>query len=81
MPKLAVWSLWARTRVNRLLGQYLLLELAAIEGQAVSPTVFRERGLRFYFFSREKSRRHVHISCADGEAKYWLEPKIVRVTN
>jgi len=27
----------------------------------VSPTVFREDEYRFYFFSREESRMHVHI--------------------
>ena len=40
----------------------------------MSPTVFREDGFRFYFFSREESRMHVHVQCADGEAKFWLEP-------
>jgi hypothetical protein len=43
----------------------------------VSPTVFRWKGYRFFFFSREEKRRHVHVYCADGEAKFWLEPKIV----
>jgi hypothetical protein len=47
----------------------------------VSPTVFRERGFRFFFFSREESRRHIHIHCADGEAKYWLEPNIELAKN
>jgi hypothetical protein len=42
----------------------------------VSPTIFRERGFRFFFFSREEERMHVHVHCADGEAKYWLEPAI-----
>jgi hypothetical protein len=42
----------------------------------VSPTVFRERGFRFFFFSREEERMHVHVHCADGEAKYWLEPSV-----
>jgi hypothetical protein len=42
----------------------------------MSPTVFREGGFRFYFFSREESRMHVHVHCADGEAKFWLEPRI-----
>ena len=42
----------------------------------MGPTVFREDGFRFYFFSREEPRMHVHVQCADGEAKYWLEPKI-----
>jgi hypothetical protein len=42
----------------------------------VSPTIFREAGFRFFFFSREELRPHVHVACADGEAKYWLEPQI-----
>lgn len=42
----------------------------------MSPTIFRERGYRFFFFSREESRMHVHVYCGDGEAKYWLEPGI-----
>ena len=42
----------------------------------MSPTVFRESGLRFYFFSREEKRRHIHVQGADGEAKFWLEPEI-----
>ncbi|MBL4679658.1 MAG: DUF4160 domain-containing protein [Pseudomonadales bacterium] len=42
----------------------------------MSPTVFREKGYRFFFFSREESRMHVHVVSGDGEAKYWLEPKI-----
>lgn len=42
----------------------------------MSPTVFRERGYRFFFFSREESRMHVHVVSADGEAKFWLEPEL-----
>lgn len=42
----------------------------------MSPTVFREDGYRFFFFSREESRMHVHVLSGDGEAKYWLEPEI-----
>ena len=42
----------------------------------MSPTVFREKGYRFFFFSREESRMHVHVISGDGEAKYWLVPKI-----
>ena len=42
----------------------------------MSPTVFRESGLRFYFFSREEKRMHIHVQGADGEAKFWLEPAI-----
>lgn len=47
----------------------------------MSPTIFREKGYRFFFFSREESRKHVHIICADGEVKYWLEPEIKLAKN
>lgn len=40
------------------------------------PTVFREKGYRFYFFSREESRCHIHVSSEKGEAKIWMEPEI-----
>ena len=42
----------------------------------MSPTIFREGGFRFYFFSREESRMHVHVQNQSGEAKFWLEPTI-----
>lgn len=42
----------------------------------MSPTVFREKGYRFFFFSREESRMHVHVVSGDGEAKFWLEPEL-----
>jgi hypothetical protein len=42
----------------------------------MSPTVLRSAGLRFYFFSREEPRCHVHVAGARGEAKFWLEPMI-----
>ena len=47
----------------------------------MSPTVFREKGYRFFFFSREETRMHVHVHCGDGEAKYWLEPEIELARN
>jgi ribosomal protein L16/L10AE len=47
----------------------------------MSPTLFREDGYRFYFFSREESRMHVHVACADGEAKFWIEPRIEAAQN
>ena len=40
----------------------------------MSPTIFREKGYRFYFLSNEERRIHVHVTCEDGEAKFWLEP-------
>ena len=47
----------------------------------MSPTVFRYRGYRFFFFSREENRPHVHVSCADGEAKFWLSPEVALAEN
>ena len=47
----------------------------------MSPTIFREDGFRFFFFSREESRLHVHVHHADGEAKFWLEPAIELAQN
>ena len=40
----------------------------------MSPTVFRIGKYRFYFFSREEERVHVHVVSAEGEAKFWIEP-------
>ena len=47
----------------------------------MSPTIFREGPFRFFFFSREEPRRHVHVSSPDGEAKFWLEPEIELARN
>ena len=47
----------------------------------MSPTVFRERGYRFFFFSREEPRIHVHVISGDGEGKFWLEPEIELAKN
>jgi hypothetical protein len=47
----------------------------------MSPTVFRHRGYRFFFFSREEDRVHVHVACADGEAKFWLTPEVSLADN
>ena len=49
--------------------------------EGVSPTVFRWKGYRFFFFSREEERMHVHVYCAEGEAKFWIEPKIALARN
>jgi hypothetical protein len=42
----------------------------------MSPTVFKKGSYRFYFFSKEENRVHVHVIAPDGEAKFWLEPII-----
>ncbi|MDQ1363001.1 MAG: hypothetical protein QG652_861 [Pseudomonadota bacterium] len=47
----------------------------------MSPTIFKERGYRFFFFSREEERMHVHIVSGYGEAKYWLSPEIELARN
>lgn len=47
----------------------------------MSPTVFREKGYRFFFFSREEARMHVHVVSAEGEAKFWLTPEIELANN
>ena len=40
------------------------------------PTVFRHDDFRFFFFSREETRRHIHVSSSKGEAKIWIEPDV-----
>ena len=47
----------------------------------MTPTVFREGSFRFFFFSREESRIHIHVAHTDGEAKFWLEPNIELALN
>jgi len=42
----------------------------------MSPSVFRYKNAKFYFFSREESRMHIHVLTPDGEAKFWMQPKI-----
>ena len=42
----------------------------------MSPTVFIAKGLRFFFFSLEETRMHIHVLGEEGEAKVWIEPRI-----
>ncbi len=66
------------------MGSELVLQEAAIDRararlpqrDRVSPTILRIGSLRFFFFSREEARVHVHIQAPDGEAKFWLDPEI-----
>jgi hypothetical protein len=46
----------------------------------MSPTVFKDGPYRFFFFSREEPRQHVHVSCPDGEAKFWIDPIVSLAT-
>jgi len=39
------------------------------------------KGYRFFFFSREEERMHVHVYSPEGEAKFWLEPGISLARN
>ena len=47
----------------------------------MSPTVFREGPYRFFFFSREETRMHVHVASSEGEAKFWLQPRLELAEN
>ena len=43
------------------------------------PTVFREAGYRFHFFSDEGDPRepvHIHVVKDDADAKFWLYPDV-----
>ena len=46
----------------------------------MTPTVFRKGPFRFFFFSREETRLHVHVSHPDGEAKFGLKPEVELAT-
>lgn len=47
----------------------------------MSATIYREGAFRFFFFSREEPRIHVHVTGPDGEAKFWLEPIVALATS
>lgn len=49
--------------------------------ETMSPTVLHVGGYRFYFFSREEPRPHVHVQHATGEAKFWLDPRLELAQN
>ena len=47
----------------------------------MSPTVFKYKNYRFLFFSREEQKIHIHVVSQDGEAKFWLTPKVSLAKN
>ena len=47
----------------------------------MSPTVLRYKKYRLFFFSREETRKHVHVISPNGEAKFWLEPIVALAEN
>ena len=42
----------------------------------MSPIFLNEKGYRFFTWSKEEDRRHVHILKGEKQCKYWLEPFI-----
>jgi Domain of unknown function (DUF4160) len=43
------------------------------------PVVFRDSGLRYFFFSNEglpREPRHIHVKSGGKDAKIWLEPEV-----
>ena len=42
----------------------------------MSPTFKIEKGYRFFTWSKEENRKHVHITKDGNEAKIWLEPNV-----
>jgi len=42
----------------------------------MNPTILTVGPYRFFFFSREETRPHVHVISSNGEAKFWLEPVV-----
>jgi hypothetical protein len=50
--------------------------MIGLGGFNLSPTIYREGNRRYFFFSREEPRIHVHVSSPEGEAKFWLEPTV-----
>jgi hypothetical protein len=48
------------------------------------PTVFIQRGFRFFFYSNEGSPRepvHIHVEKDGDEAKFWLRPEVTVAYN
>ena len=41
------------------------------------PTIFEQDGFKFRFYSNENDEPpHVHVTKGEGNAKFWLKPKI-----
>lgn len=43
-----------------------------LEGEDL-PTVMILYGFRFFFYSREETRMHIHVEIGDRELKIWLD--------
>lgn len=53
-----------------------MTETTGTERLRVAPPTSGGKDIVFFFFSLEELRMHVHVLSPDGEAKFWLEPKI-----
>jgi hypothetical protein len=42
----------------------------------MSPTFINENGYRFFTWSKEEDRKHIHTIKDGKRCKFWLEPKI-----
>lgn len=52
-----------------------VLSVVYSERFKIMPTVLRVGPYRFHFYSDEGNEpAHIHVRCADGEAKFWLAP-------
>lgn len=47
----------------------------------MSPTIFKYKDYRVFFFSREETKIHVHVTCSEGEAKFWIIPNVKLAKN
>ncbi len=48
------------------------------------PTLFRQDGIRAFFYSNEGAPReppHVHVMAGNAEAKFWLRPEVALATS
>ena len=47
----------------------------------MSPTFRNENGYRFFIWSKEENRKHIHVVQGNKYCKFWLDPKIEIVEN
>lgn len=47
----------------------------------MSPKFKQENGFTFKIYSNEEERMHIHVTRADNEAKFWLEPNVELACN
>ncbi|WP_343728588.1 DUF4160 domain-containing protein [Duganella sp.] len=47
----------------------------------MAPTVHRVGSFRYFFYSREETRMHIHVSHPDSEARFWLQPEVSLAEN